>query len=181
LSWSSLLQADARWSGTLRVAERPGPLRTVSMVLAHSGDSWFWGLGLILLYVFGDSFWKQWALTQLVWISFLAVLVMGIKFLVRRQRPEGEWGAIYRATDPHSFPSGHAARAVLIAVIALGLGPLWLGVLLAIWAPLVALARVAMGVHYVSDVIAGALTGLILGLVALQLSPALFGFISSLI
>jgi membrane-associated phospholipid phosphatase len=179
LSWGSLLQTDARWSDTLRVAEKPGPVRTVSMVLAHSGDSWFWGLGLILLYAFGDAFWKQWALTQLVWISLLAALVMGIKFLVRRRRPEGEWGAIYRNTDPHSFPSGHAARAVLIAVIALGLGPLWLGIALAMWAPLVALARVAMGVHYVSDVIAGALTGLIGALVGLQLSPLLFGLIFS--
>jgi undecaprenyl-diphosphatase len=180
LSWSALLQADARWSDILRVAEKPGPLRTVSMVLAHSGDSWFWGLGLILLYVFGDASWKQWALTELVWISLLAALVMGIKFSVRRRRPEGEWGAIYRNTDPHSFPSGHAARAVLIAVIAVGLGPLWLGLLLTIWAPLVALARVAMGLHYVSDVLAGGVVGLIVGLIALQLSPPIFGFITSL-
>ena len=48
-------------------------------------------------------------------ILILAALVLAIKFLVRRQRPEGEWGAIYRNTDPHSFPSGHAARAVLLA------------------------------------------------------------------
>lgn len=181
MSWSALLQTDARWSGTLRVAERPGILRSVSMVLAHSGDSWFWGLGLILLYVLGDAFWKQWALTQLVWILLLAGVVMIIKFSVRRRRPEGEWGAIYRNTDPHSFPSGHAARAVLIAVIALGLGPLWLGLILAVWAPLVALARVAMGVHYLSDVVVGALTGLIVGLIALEISPALFAFVSSLI
>ena len=69
----------------------------------------------------------------------LAVLVIGIKFIVRRQRPVGEGGGIYRNTDPHSFPSGHAARAFLIAVIGSALGPAWLGLLLWIWAPLVAL------------------------------------------
>jgi undecaprenyl-diphosphatase len=180
LTWSGLLQTDARWSDTLRVAEKPGGLRSASMVLAHSGDSWFWLLGLILLYALGTTFWKHWALTELFWISILAGLVMGIKFLVRRRRPEGEWGAIYRNTDPHSFPSGHAARAVLIAVMALGLGPLWLALLLLVWAPLVALARVAMGLHYLSDVVIGALIGLVLALIALQLSPPLFAYIASL-
>jgi membrane-associated phospholipid phosphatase len=33
-----------------------------------------------------------------------------------------------------------------------------------VWAPLVALARVAMGVHYLSDIVAGALLGLVVGL-----------------
>ena len=32
-----------------------------------------------------------------------------------------------------------------------------------IWAPLVALARVAMGVHYFSDVFVGALVGILMG------------------
>ena len=50
MDFKKLLEQDARWSDKLRVAEKPGLLRTVSMVFAHSGDSWFWGLGLILLY-----------------------------------------------------------------------------------------------------------------------------------
>jgi undecaprenyl-diphosphatase len=171
---------DARWSDSLRVAEKPGFLRAVSMVLAHSGDSWFWGLGLILLYFFtSNPFWKQWALTQFFWIAVLAVVVMAVKFTVRRRRPEGEWGAIYRNTDPHSFPSGHAARAFLIAVIASGLGPAWLAILLWVWAPLVALARAAMGVHYLSDVVAGALVGSVVGLLALWLNPEVMAFIQA--
>jgi undecaprenyl-diphosphatase len=88
---------------------------------------------------------------------------MVIKFTIRRQRPEGEWGAIYRSTDPHSFPSGHAARAVMLAVVAMGTGPAWFAALLVVWAPLVCLARVAMGVHYLSDILAGMLLGLVLG------------------
>ena len=172
MDFKKLLELDARWSESMRVAEKPGLLRTVSMVLAHSGDSWFWGLGLILLYfVTTDAFWKQWAVTQFFWISVLAVVVMAVKFTVRRRRPEGEWGAIYRNTDPHSFPSGHAARAFLIAVIAAGLGPAWLAVILWIWAPLVALARAAMGVHYLSDVIVGAMVGIVVGVIALWLNP----------
>jgi undecaprenyl-diphosphatase len=134
----------------------------------RSGDSWFWWAGLALLAWLGGQFWRPWALAVLASIVALAVIVLVIKFSIRRRRPEGEWGSFYRSTDPHSFPSGHAARAVLIAVLAIGLGPGWLAILLCIWAPLVALARVAMGVHYVSDILAGGIVGLIAGIITLQ-------------
>jgi undecaprenyl-diphosphatase len=163
-----LLELDARVSARLRVAERPGVLRTVAAVLAHSGDSWFWWAALVLLAWRGDAFWRPWALTVLICILVMAVIVLGVKFTIRRRRPEGEWGGFYRSTDPHSFPSGHAVRAVLIAVLAIGMGPWWLAVILCIWAPLVVLARVAMGVHFLSDVVAGAALGLVAGLIGLQ-------------
>lgn len=162
-----LLELDARLSSYLQVAERPGKLRTIAALFAHSGDSWFWLVGLGAVWLFTKGFWHNLAGTMALAVILMAVLVLAIKFAVRRQRPEGEWGAIYRKTDPHSFPSGHAARATLLAVLALGLGPGWFGVALAIWAPLVSLARVAMGLHYVSDVVAGSLLGLILGLIVI--------------
>jgi undecaprenyl-diphosphatase len=159
VSWQQLLELDARLSAQMRVAERPGLLRAVASIFAHSGDSWFWWAGLALLWWRGNSFWRPWALTVLLSIIALAVIVLAIKFSIRRRRPEGEWGAIYRTTDPHSFPSGHAARATLLAVLVISLGPWWLAALLCAWMPLVSLARVAMGVHYLSDVAAGILLG----------------------
>ena len=162
-----LLDLDARLSARMRVAERPGLLRTVAAVLAHSGDSWFWWPALALVWWLGNDFWKPRALTMLAATAALAAIVMTIKFTIRRRRPEGEWGAMYRVTDPHSFPSGHAARAILLAVLAVGMGPWWLALILCIWAPLVVLARAAMGVHYVSDVVAGAGLGLIVGVITL--------------
>ena len=172
----SLLELDARLSDRMRVAERPGLLKTVAAFLAHSGDSWFWAAGLILLALFGSDFWRPWALTVFFSIAVLAALVLVVKFTVRRRRPEGEWGLLYRSTDPHSFPSGHAARAFELAVLASGLGPAWLAIALWIWAPLVALARVAMGVHYVSDIVAGMLLGVLVGALMLTFAPAVGGF-----
>jgi membrane-associated phospholipid phosphatase len=180
MSLRSVLEVDARLSDQMRVAEKPGALRAIAVFFAHSGDSWFWGPALIFLWFAGDSFWKKWAVLLFVGISLLAALVMGIKFIVRRRRPEGEWGGIYRNTDPHSFPSGHAARAFLIAVLATGLGPSWLAVSLWIWAPLVALARVAMGVHYVSDIVAGAVFGAVVAWVGLQISPMFLDWLAGL-
>ena len=69
----------------------------------------------------------------------------------------------------------------MIAVLASGLDPGWLAAILWIWAPLVALARVAMGVHYVSDVVAGMVVGVIVGLIGLQIYHPLIGWLASLI
>ena len=135
----------------------------MSAIFAHSGDSWFWLLGLLLLGFIGSPYWQGRVLALGIGVLITAVLVLTIKFSVRRRRPEGQWGNIYRSTDPHSFPSGHAARAMMLAVMAIGLGPGWLAILLVIWAPLVGLARVAMGVHYLSDVLAGWLLGAVMG------------------
>jgi undecaprenyl-diphosphatase len=163
MSLENILAWDARFTAGLRVAEKPGPLRILAAVLAHSGDSWFWLLGLILVWWQARPFWQVRALALGAGVVVTALLVMSLKFTIRRRRPEGEWGNIYRKTDPHSFPSGHAARAAMLATINLGMGPPWLALFLVIWAPLVGLARVAMGVHYLSDVIAGAVLGVVVG------------------
>jgi undecaprenyl-diphosphatase len=175
----SIIELDARLSERMRVAEKPGALRVIAAFFAHSGDSWFWGAALIIAWFLSNSFWREWEAVEFLGISLMAALVMAIKFLVRRRRPEGEWGGIYRNTDPHSFPSGHAARSFLIATLAAGLAPGWLAVILWIWAPSVAVARVAMGVHYVSDVVAGAALGIVCGWIGLQIYEPMFTWISN--
>lgn len=181
MSLRSILELDARLSSQLRVAEKPGFLRNIAAFFAHSGDSWFWIPALIIGWFLSNSVWKHWEVVEFFGILGLAGVVLAIKFLVRRERPAGEWGGIYRNTDPHSFPSGHAARAFLIAILASALAPPWLAAVLWIWAPLVALARVSMGVHYLSDIIAGALLGIIVGVIGLQIYPPMIGWLVSLI
>jgi undecaprenyl-diphosphatase len=165
-----LMELDARISKRMRIAEQPGLLRTMAVILAHSGDSWFWLAGLGLVWWFGTDYWKKLALTLIISTLLTAGVVFLVKFIVRRRRPEGEWGKFYRSTDPHSFPSGHAVRSVMLAVVMLGLGPMWLGLPLLVWAPLVGLARVAMGVHYLSDVLAGMVLGSLIGVVILLIA-----------
>ncbi len=167
MPWQKLLEFDARLSERIRIAERPGWLRNLAIFFAHSGDSWFWLLALGLVWWLGNDEWKAKVLVFAIAIIAAAAIVFLIKFSVRRQRPAGDWGNIYRNTDPHSFPSGHATRAALLASLAIGLLPTWLAILLGVWAPLVILARVAMGVHYLSDVLAGSLLGIILGITGL--------------
>jgi undecaprenyl-diphosphatase len=158
---SRLSKIDAELTSKINLLERPGFLRATAVIFAHSGDSWVWFGGIGLLWFFGPTQWRKTELILLLSLLGLAGIVALIKFIVRRKRPPGEWGAIYRRTDPHSFPSGHAARAALIAVLTIGLGPPWLGILMWMWALLVIFARVAMGVHYFSDVVAGAFLGIL--------------------
>lgn len=160
----AIIKLDTKISERLRVAEKPGLLRNIALFLAHSGDSWFWFLGLTLVILWGDEYWKSRAVIMFGTILVTATLVLILKFTIRRKRPEGELGQIYRKTDPHSFPSGHAARAILIGVIGVMFGPVWLGIILVIWGPLVGLARVGIGVHYFSDVFAGWVIGILTGI-----------------
>lgn len=162
-----LLELDARYTKRLSIAEQPGLLRSLAVFFAHSGDSWFWLLGLALVWWLGSNPWKEIATTMIIGIVLTAAVVFLIKFTVHRRRPAGEWGEIYRKTDPHSFPSGHATRAAMLSILAIGFGPPWFTLALCLWAPLVILARVAMGVHYVSDVLAGAMLGIGLGLLTI--------------
>lgn len=173
-----LIQLDVDLSNRLRMEVDESFRWKLVAFLAHSGDSWFWLLGLGVVWLFSST-WRGFSAFLILDILLLAVLVMSIKFLVRRSRPPGEWGSIYRNTDPHSFPSGHAARAVMIASIVAANAPLWLALCVMIWALLVSLSRTFTGMHYLSDVIAGMALGLLSGgvfLAAREGMQALFPF-----
>ncbi|MDJ1137593.1 phosphatase PAP2 family protein [Streptomyces iconiensis] len=85
---------------------------------------------------------------------------MGIKRVVRRPRPVLEGRApLVRTAGRHSFPSSHAASA---GAAALALGTLRPGAARAgigALAALTCVSRLVVGVHYPSDVIAGAALG----------------------
>ncbi len=168
---NKILEADEKISVHLRIKDQQSRLRPVGIFFAHSGDSWFILFGLFLIWLLNKGFWHQLAAIMATCSIILAIAVLAIKFTIKRRRPEGKWGAIYRNTDPHSFPSGHAARTAMLATLAILLGPAWLAIVLAIWAPLVSLARVWMGVHYVSDVIVGIALGIVSGILMVLLVP----------
>ena len=177
MTLQKFLTWDAASSQKLRLRQTKGAAHLTAAFLAHSGDSWFWLLGLFIVWLLRVPDWHRRTGLLAAGIIALAVMVLTIKRSVRRQRPAGEWGAIYRATDPHSFPSGHAARAALLAVMACGLGPAWFAAAVVCWTPLVSLARVVMGVHYLSDVLAGTVLGVVVGALALAVSPWLVGLL----
>lgn len=179
MNFRNIIKLDKELSSQIRIAENPGLLRSLAIFFSHSGDSWFWLVALTLIWFFGDPTWKKFVTVIFFGIGGLAVVVFLVKFIFKRQRPAGEWGTIYRSTDPHSFPSGHAARAFMIAVIGTLLAPGWLALILWLWASLVAFSRVTMGVHYLSDVFAGAILGMIVAFFGLKIYQPLIDWFFS--
>ena len=161
-----LLRLDARYSLSARIPDDKPFLKTAAAFFAHSGDSWFWGAGLTLVWFIGPRAWRSQIGLLFLGIVITALTVLSLKFLIKRPRPEGEWGRVYRSSDPHSFPSGHAARAAMLTVITLLSGLWWMGLILAVWTILVDLSRVGLGVHYFSDILVGTLIGVIMGALA---------------
>jgi len=168
---NEIMRLDNHWTTALRLPASAGFARALAGFLAHTGDSWYWLAALGLLWLFGGAPWHNAAAFMATCVVILAILVFSVKFVIRRQRPPGEWGEIYRSTDPHSFPSGHATRAGLLIVLAWSLLPGTFAIILTLWAPLMALSRVAMGVHYLSDILAGFLLGILSALLLLFLQP----------
>ena len=160
---STILQNDAELSRRILIAEHKSGLRNLAAFLAHSGDSWFWIVALVLLWFLGPRLWQPQIRLLFIGILITAVFVLGLKFLIQRPRPEGEWGQIYRRSDPHSFPSGHAARATMLTVIMLVSGYYWIGFAMIVWTSLVAISRIGLGVHYLSDIVVGTAIGAVLG------------------
>ena len=164
---------DEEISARIVLKKEYGVAHKLAALIGHSCDSWYWLIGLVLVWLFNRGAIRTTAILWALALAFLAVAVLGIKFLLRRPRPEGEWGSIYRVTDPHSFPSGHAARAMTIAFMALEFAdPMWFVLLLA-WALLVGYSRVALRLHYFSDVLVGWLIGAVSGVLALRFLPIL--------
>ena len=164
-------KVDEEISAHIVLRNENGLAHKLIALIGHSCDSWYWLIGLTLVWVFTRGTVRT---TAILWgfsLGVLAVFVLGIKFLLRRPRPEGEWGSIYRVTDPHSFPSGHAARAMTIAFMALQFqNPLWF-IGLFVWAILVGYSRVALRLHYFSDILVGWLVGAVSGILALRFLP----------
>jgi undecaprenyl-diphosphatase len=94
------------------------------------------------------------------------LLVQLVKRTVGRGRPAlaGDCTEVVRAPDRFSFPSGHAAAAMSVALGYSVHYPEWTGLLMLL-AMVVGFSRVRLAVHYPSDVVVGQLLAILTGVV----------------
>ena len=157
IAWDRTISRRWRESGR-------GRARRWAVLGAHVGDGWIWVLALAL-FLFSDGArplaWR-WAIAM----PLAGGITTGLKFLWRRQRPAQMAGFHSVTYDRHSFPSGHATRMGTVVVFMPLLVPRWgwFSLLLALW---VGWSRVALGVHYLLDVLVGMALGIVISLVIL--------------
>ncbi len=118
----------------------------------------------------------QQALALSIALGFESLIVnQGIKKLFKRERPttSGDHRFNVRTPSTSSFPSGHASSATFAAIVLTSFTGwpivlLWAGIAL-----VVALSRVVVRIHHLSDIVGGIVTGAVLGAIALPIISAL--------
>ena len=139
-------------------------IRSLFVTVSRLGDGVFWYLLILALPLcYGAAALR--ASLHMTAVGLVALtLYRYLKSHLARQRPYLQHGGITLATAPldlYSFPSGHTLHAVSFTLVALSYYP-ELAPLLVPFAVLVAMSRVILGLHYPSDVMAGALLGALL-------------------
>ena len=160
-----LIAFDQSLSSRLAVPREARLVRLLAHVLAHTGDSPLWLGAATIALVWGNSAWQGFGGRVVLGTLVAGLATTFLKWGFRRQRPPGDSRGFYSRFDRHAFPSGHAGRSACMAILLAPLLPTWGLALMVLWVGLVGLARIALQVHFVSDVIGGWAVGALAGLV----------------
>ncbi len=146
------------------------PLVEFFTTMGNAGLVW---IVLSIVLVCRKSTRKAGLLSGLALIFGLVFVNLGLKPLVARPRPyvtvEGLI-PLLTSSDPNSFPSGHTCAAFAAGMVwARTLPEGWMRKAAVVQAVLMGLSRLYVGVHYPTDVVAGALAGSLGAVLALTI------------
>lgn len=142
--------------------------------ISRLGNGIFWyALIVVLPLVHGTGALRVSLVMALTGLSG-TVLYKLIKMSARRLRPCETYQALLITElplDRFSFPSGHTLHAVAFTIVACWYFPAWSWML---WpfTGLIAMSRLVLGLHYPSDVLAGAAIGAAVALLGLTVAGA---------
>jgi len=144
-------------------------VRNFFRIVSRLGDGVFWYalMGVLLLQYQGDALH---AVLHMIVVGVLGTLAYKyIKSKTLRPRPFNVYPAIKcvgKTLDQFSFPSGHTMHATSFSIISSYFFP-GLAWLVFPFAVLVSLSRPILGLHYPSDVLAGAALGAVIAVASL--------------
>ena len=115
---------------------------------------------------------EQWSLLKILALGFAVerVVYFILKNYLKRNRPQQaipSFTSVIEPSDQFSFPSGHTSAAFFMLGVFATLFPFFLLPLL-LWAALVGVSRVMLGVHFPTDIVAGAVLGYSVSLLAVS-------------
>jgi undecaprenyl-diphosphatase len=163
LSW--VASRDHRLMMRVNHWRPPKWLRVWMLAATRSGDGWLWyALGLFVA-LYGGSERFHALVAAAAAIGGGIALFVTLKQAFRRERPcglEPHCWAHLLPPDQFSFPSGHTITAFAAAISLGAFYPeLFPGLLFC--AISIAASRIVLGMHFLSDVLAGAALGTVLG------------------
>lgn len=132
-------------------------------IITEIGSPLALSLMATLLLAFGKNKLRVLGAVLIISLIFGCLIVDDVKDIIQRHRPPGAELTKYIIKDSYSFPSGHAVGSFLAAAIV----GAYLGwkyrVAGYVFAAAVSVSRLYLGVHYPTDVLAGAILGTALG------------------
>lgn len=142
------------------------------------GDGWLWLAAALLLVAAGWPY-RHLFLAAAVSAAASNTAIVALKRGLRRRRPSTYGGNPFFAVAPSelfafdqfSFPSGHTMNAFALGSVLVPALPA-LAVPLFLVAGSIGVSRVILGLHFLSDVLVGALLGLLIGGTAYALIAA---------
>ena len=170
-AWHRWAERDRSWSRALhRCAGRPA-LVWLLVAVSRAADGGIWYAAMLALPWLGGERGTACALRMLTVALVNLVIYKIMKRHFARPRPYVACPGIRACTpslDEHSFPSGHVMHAVGFSALLSAYFP-WLAWWVWPFTALVALSRVALGLHYPSDVLVGAAMGWFMAFAVLAL------------
>lgn len=148
---------DAWWNDLVSGIRSDGMI-TFASILNAVGGGWIAIYAIPLLVIMAFLLARKWRTAVFAAVCFIgsAAVVQVLKHVFGRARPED----MLVVSDFGSFPSGHAANAATIAMVAWVLLPrAWVAIVGALWIVAMALSRTFLSVHWASDTLGGALVG----------------------
>ena len=169
-------QLDERLDGYLEPVRNSRLLVYVFNTSSAVGDfGAIWHVIGIVGALNGTLTWPQAVTLALLMGGESLLLNQGIKRVFRRKRPTvaGDDRFTVRRPLTSSFPSGHASSAFFAAVVLSGwVSTTWTVVFVA-FAVIIALSRVVVRIHHVSDIVVGSVVGSLLGAIAVQFTTTI--------
>jgi len=165
----SLLAWDRRWTRRLNASVGVAPVRVLFRLASRLGNGVFWYALMLALSITEGRPGLETSLRMLAAGMLGLAVYKLLKSTTTRPRPYQvlrDIRAGIAPLDAFSFPSGHTLHAVAFTVVAVSHFPALASVLVP-FTLLVALSRVVLGLHYPSDVLAGAAIGAGVALVVL--------------
>jgi undecaprenyl-diphosphatase len=162
---------DETWCLRLNRASGVRWVRALLRAVSRLGDGILWYVLMGALVLADGARAVEPALCMVAVGAVGVMLYKWLKATTSRPRPYQVRAAIRLGADPldrFSFPSGHTLHAVAFSVLMTAYHPP-LGWLVWPFTLLVAVSRVVLGLHYPTDVLAGAAIGAMLALAALPL------------